>query len=232
MPRTIQNTEIPNEVMSEKDIPDTKAVEQTKQPAESGSNIDEYAYMLQNLKEQVKYEIKEEIVNSITLKSNSLMSVDPSTATALAAVASSIGGAISQVQPIEMGQPQENTEEQPANGQADGKPVAAQPLPPQQAPQIGEEPDQSQKTAEDVKDFIFDATMEYLKAQNYFELNKKASEEITDDLTDTVGYIDYGATIYATNNGIDFTDANTWDLLEELISDGTLYNTGYNEINN
>ncbi len=240
MPTPIQDNEIPDAGINQKDIPNTKGIQKNNQPTQNdGNNIDEYAYMLQNLKEQVKYEIKEEITNTITRKSNSLMSVDPATATALAAVASSISGAVSQVQPIEMGQGQP-AEEESGDEQIDpmqGKPMKAEPQQPGAMPQVGEAPGKmstqpGQKTAEDVKNFIFDSTVNFLKRQNYFELNKEAGDDAKDDLAETVGYIDYGANIYAYDNGLDFTDTNTWGLLEELISDGTLYNTGYNEINN
>lgn len=247
MPLPIQDTEMPNEMGND----NKTVVVEKEQPATN--NLDEYAFLLQNLKEQVKVEIKDEIYKSISLKANSLMSIDPSTATSLMAVAAAITGAVSQVTPVDMSQAQPS--EEPAAPPSQQSQQSASPVPaaPPVKSQVGQpvgksggssasnsKPSSSKppsgnntkppatKTAE----FIFDTTIEYLKRKNYFELNKEAGLELEDDLTNTIEYINHGANVYAYNNDLDFTDTNTWDLLKELIDDGTLYRTGYNDLVN
>lgn len=209
----IQDNEIPNGEVDPKTV--IKKTQPQSQPQQESNNLDEYAFLLQNLKEQVKMEIKDELYKSITLKANSLMSVDPATSTALMGVAAAITGAVSQMNPVDMSQ----SEGQPAEPEPTGPPPTGKP------PVAGP----PQKTA---SDFIFDTIINHLKEKKYFELNKEAGEDIQQDLNNTIDYINYGANIYASNNDIDFSDTNTWDLLEELINDGTLYRTGYNEIIN
>lgn len=246
MPLPIQDNELPNYEV------DPKAAITTGKPQES-NNIDEYAFLLQNLKEQVKMEIKDELYKSITLKANSLMSVDPATSTALMGVAAAITGAVSQMTPVDMsgGEPSNEDPSAPSGTQGPdiqppAPPVKASPFKPSDKPAstdikpkppAGNKPPAGDKPKPPVKtatDFIFDTTIKYLKNKNYFELNKEAAgeEELTEDLTKTIGYINHGANIYAYNNDIDFSDTNSWDLLEELINDGTLYRTGYNDIIN
>lgn len=248
MPIPIQDNELPNTEVDPK-----SAI--VGAPQEQTNNIDEYAFLLQNLKEQVKMEIKDELYKSITLKANNLMSVDPATSTALMGVAAAITGAVSQMTPVDMSQGEPampgqsappSPEESQSNIQPPAPPVKASPIgggankpaapgsnkpkpPTSGKPPSGGNKPPAVKTA---NDFIFNTTIEHLKSKNYFELNKEAEGDIEDDLINTIGYINHGANIYAYNNDIDFSDTNTWGLLEELINDGTLYRTGYNEIVN
>jgi hypothetical protein len=223
----IQDNEIPNGEVDPKTV-----IKKTQpQPQQESNNLDEYAFLLQNLKEQVKMEIKDELYKSITLKANSLMSVDPATSTALMGVAAAITGAVSQMNPVDMSQSEGQPAEPEPTGPPTGKPPVAEPPMPTAKPAKGKSPvaGPPQKTA---SDFIFDTIINHLKEKKYFELNKEAGEDVQQDLNNTIEYINYGANIYASNNDIDFSDTNTWDLLEELINDGTLYRTGYNEIIN
>ena len=242
MPLPIQDTEMPNEMGND----NKTVVVEKEQPATN--NLDEYAFLLQNLKEQVKVEIKDEIYKSISLKANSLMSIDPSTATSLMAVAAAITGAVSQVTPVDMSQAQPSEDPSappPQQSQQAGPSPAAPPVKSQVGQPVGKsgpgasnskppsgKPPSDKPPATKTAEFIFETAIDYLKRKNYFELNKEAGMDLEDDLTNTIEYINHGANVYAYNNDLDFTDTNTWDLLKELIDDGTLYRTGYNDLVN
>lgn len=177
---------------------------------------DALAYAQQS-KEEAKFEVKKEIVDAVTAKAQQLMDVDPTTATALRAFAAAVNEAVSMVNPIG------------DNGEFNAQ--QQQQMPQQQDPsQLEQQP--AQKTASDpLKNFIAESSIEKIASTGYFKLNEHIEDALLEkDLQDTIDVISVGVEKFASDNDINFEDSNTWDLLKELIEDGTMFNMGAQEL--
>lgn len=164
-----------------------------------GVTQDELLFYMQQCMEQVKFEVKQEIVDAINAKAQQLSDVDPTTSTSLRAVAAAVNSAVSDPQPL--------GENEQFNQQNAGQQQAV-----------------PQKQASDV---AWDAMIEKLEGAGYFEKNASYDEKVVEqDLKDLAVVIGRGMEKYAEDNSIDFNDSNYHEMLKELILDNTLYNIG------
>ena len=168
-------------------------------------NPEEIQLLIQQGMEQVKFELKREIVQAINAKAQQLSDVDSATSTAMVAIASAINEAVSNVIPLG------------GNEEFNVQQMAQQDFSQQQVKQSSDE----------LAELIWDTMISGLKEKGYFEKNASFERElINEDLTNTYITIGRGMEKFAEDNDIDFTDSNYHDLLKELILDGTLYEIG------
>jgi hypothetical protein len=158
---------------------------------------DEVLYLIQQAVEQTKYELKKEISESLNSKSASLQEVDPTTSACLRACAIAVSGALSSNTPVG-GNPEM---------QQQGVPETESPM----------------KAASSIEDLLYKLAMEKLISKGWLEINQDVPQEkLASDLNDAVGIVRAGLEEYSERYDIDFTDSNTWDLVTELFTEGTL----------
>src|SRR5690606_22469359 len=159
--------------------------------ATTSVNIEEVMSLMQQVKEEAKFEIKKEIVEACTSQAQQLSEVNPAVATALNAMATAINSSVTSIVPI--GQNPE--------------------VPPGGSP--GKEP--NQKEAEDVfelteqetkfNNFVYRVSMDIINDSGYFEKNASFSEEeVNEDLAKTFEIIEAGIEKVGEELGIDFVD--------------------------
>ena len=196
-------------------------------PKKPTLGIEDIMPLLQQLKQEVKFEIKKEQSTAITAQANSLMSVDPATATACNAIATAINSSLNSNIPI--GQNPEFNAQKPIDDSATSDAPAGngQPTKPSKpASPNPAKPDQ-QKEAADLDELLFDTTIDYLKSKEYFEMNKDNDQEkVAEDISNTVSVITIGLEKIAEESQIDFSDPNTWEMVVEMVHDGSLYRKG------
>lgn len=204
MPKYMLNPENPKDSVTNGEPPVSK--EENSMPEIMPQPMsEEVFYLIQQSKEEAKFELKKELSESLNAKAVQLQEIDPTTSACLRACAIAIAEALSSVIPV---------------GQNPEFNATAQ----SEVPQA-----MAQKQAMDLQDFIYKTTIEYLSNKNYFELNAGISQEkLAEDLNEAVEIINNGLSIYSNQNEIDFTDHNTWDLLTDLINDKTLFQLGKN----
>lgn len=223
MPRQIQrtnegnleNVQNPSNNVPEQNIQQPQQGQvKAPQPKQAPSILDseENRGILQTIKEEIKFELKQEIVDALNAEHMSLIEIDPQTSYALKACASAINKSVSNIFPIGGN---ELFNQQQAQAQQNGQQMVAQ----QQQPQ------QKQASAEELSDLLVHSTITKLASTDYF--NQQATEEeFMQDIYNTVEIITNGMNKFAEDNFIDFYDTNNQDLLIELINDGTLYDLG------
>lgn len=172
-----------------------------RQPVQqSGISEEQLSSFVQQAIEQAKFELKKEISTALNAKANSLREVDPTTATALQGCAISIAEAQSSVMPIG-GNDEFNAQTQAQPG----------------------DQTQPQKQADSLDDFIYQTVLEVLEDNNWLEETAgEPQEKLAEDLNNTVSDLKKGAMMFMHDYDIDFEDPVTWDLLHDLIIDGTL----------
>jgi len=192
-------------------------VEQQKQQQQAGIGPDELVFYIQQAMEQVKFELKNEIVQALNAKAQQFSDTDPTTSTSLKASAGAINEAVSDVVPL--GENEEFNQQQVAQQQA----MAGQ--------QQKQQP--SQQQVKQASEIVWDTFMKKLDEYGYFEKNASAKKEtINQDLIDIAKILGVGMDKYAEDNDVDFSDPNYHDVLKELVMDNTLYKIGIQEMEN
>jgi hypothetical protein len=183
---------------------------QPTKPKQQSINPEEIQLLIQAGMEQVKFELKQELTQAINAKAQQLSDMDPTTATAMRAIAGAMNEAVSSVTPLG------GNEEFNA----------------QQGQQIQQDASQQQvkQSSDELAELIWNTMVTGLEEKGYFEKNASFEKEmVNDDLTNTYVTIGKGVEKFADDNEVDFTDSNYHDLLKELILDGTFYDMGVEE---
>lgn len=177
-----------------------------------GPVSDEVLYLLQQAKEEAKFEIKQELAEAINSEYQKFAEIDPTLATALKAVAAAINGSISNVVPIGENSQLNAIKEQQAQSNAQN---------------LIQNVQQKKQASISLPEFVWDKTMEKVASMGYFEQNETADETIIrNDLDELFQTIVKGMDKFAELNEVDLTDANYWAVLEDYIKDGTFFNMG------
>jgi len=189
-------------------------------PKKPSLGIEDIMPSLQQVKRESKFEVKKEITTAITAQANSLMAIDPATATALNAIATAISGSLNSDIPI--GQNPEFNAQAPIDESAMTEPTGEQ----KPAKSNPAKPDQ-QKQANSLDEHLFESTIDYLRSKQYFEMNEgNDQEKVAEDISNTVSVIKIGLDEISEESQIDFSDPNTWDMVTEMVQDGSLYRKG------
>lgn len=224
---------------------DSKEQKPKKPAQQKGPDLSMIMPMLQQQSQQIKFEIKKEMMNAYTSQANSLMDVDPATATALNAMANALSSSLSSNMPLGQNpefnaqasvpdtgitQPEDLEQSKPTLGATPNKPQAG-PNKPQ--PGATKKPTDStqQKQAADLDEHLFNTTIDYLTSKGYFEKNASNDQEkVAENISETVDLITIGLDELANEAQLDFSDPSTWDVVSEMIYDGTLYHKGKNTV--
>lgn len=227
MPRQIQTTNegnLDNAINPSNNIPEQNGEniqapqEKNKQQINQVPNIldsEENRSILQTIKEEIKFEIKQELIDALNSEHMSLVEIDPQTSYALKAAASALNKSVSNIFPI--GGNDLFNQQQQQQAQATAQQMAAQQ---QQQPQ-----QQKKASADELSDLLIHSTITKLASTDYF--NQEATEEeFMKDIYSVVEVITNGMNKFAEDNMIDFYDPNNEELLIELINDGTFFDLG------
>lgn len=227
MPRQIQTTNegnLDNAINPSNNIPEQNGEniqapqEKNKQQINQVPNIldsEENRSILQTIKEEIKFEIKQELIDALNSEHMSLVEIDPQTSYALKAAASALNKSVSNIFPI--GGNDLFNQQQQQQEQATAQQMAAQQ---QQQPQ-----QQKKASADELSDLLIHSTITKLASTDYF--NQEATEEeFMKDIYSVVEVITNGMNKFAEDNMIDFYDPNNEELLIELINDGTFFDLG------
>ena len=215
----LENVQNPsNNVPQQNDQQPQQGQVKAPQPKQAPSLLDseENRSILQTIKEEIKFELKQEIVDALNSEHMSLIEIDPQTSYCLKACASAINKSVSNIFPIGGNELFNQQQQAQQNGQQ---------MVGQQQQQQPQQQQQKQAAAEELSDFLVHSTITKLASTEYF--NQQATEqEFMQDIYNTVEIITNGMNKFAEDNYIDFYDPNNQDLLIELINDGTLYDLG------
>ena len=209
MPRQIQTTNegnLDNAINPSNNIPEQNGEniqapqEKNKQQINQVPNIldsEENRSILQTIKEEIKFEIKQELIDALNSEHMSLVEIDPQTSYALKAAASALNKSVSNIFPI--GGNDLFNQQQQQQAQATAQQMAAQQ---QQQPQ-----QQKKASADELSDLLIHSTITKLASTDYF--NQEATEEeFMKDIYSVVEVITNGMNKFAEDNMIDFYDPN------------------------
>jgi hypothetical protein len=205
-----------------------------KKPVQKPSmSPEEVLAIIQQAGEQWKFEVIQQIVDSVNAESMLLMSVDPTSATSVRAIASAINKSVSSFFPIGENDLFNQYKAQQAGATEQAMVQGAQ----QKQPQQQQSQQKTEKKAsEDLSDFVYNVVCEKIASTGYFEqFNEKVASEdeknkiaeyIQNDIYSVIEKVAKGMEKFAEENDIDFSDPNTWEALQQLIEDGTLIEIG------
>jgi len=251
-------TNSPNPQNNALDNQSNSNIEQ-KQPVQKPTmGPDEILAIIQQAGEQWKFEVMQQAIDAVNSESMLLMSVDPTSATSVRAVASALNKSVSSFFPIgendlfnqykaqqagQLGQAMvagaSQPQQQPQGGGGQSQPKPAEKKPTDKKPE--EKKDNEKKAADELSDFVYNTVSTKIANTGYFEqfnLEKIASDEektkiteyIQKDIYDVIEKVAIGMNKFSEDNDVDFMDSSNWDTLRELIEDGTMIEIGEQEL--
>jgi len=208
-----QNNQLQVDENTDKNGGDPNQKAQPQQPAQIP---DEVLYLMQQAKEEAKFELKQEIVEALNSEYQKFVEVDPVLATSLKGVAAAINGSVGNIVPLGENSQMNAMKEQQAQGTAQNMMQNVQ----------GPAQPQTKKQAS-LPEFIWNCYEMRLKEAGYFENNAgQPQEKIASDLDEVFEVIVSGMNKYAELNGINLQDTSYWGVLKDCIDDGTFYQYG------